>query len=112
LSATEYKWTVRINNTGRLAVQYAELDGTPIPTTGVVGTLYVYDSGETVLEKLASNDEPNGRFDIFLSKAEILGFDFRQAEYELIAVWPGLNADELTLVEGPLVVASGRGPFE
>lgn len=98
-----------MRNTGRLVVRYEDPDGTPIPTVGATGTLYVYDAGEEILDKAASNDGA-GRFDLFLTEAEILAFDFRQAEYELIVLFG--NGDKTTLIEGPLVVTSGRGPFE
>lgn len=109
-STTEYKWTVRKNNTGRLLVKYTDPNGAPIDITGAVGTLYVYDAGTTALEVTATNDNANGTFALFLTKAQILAFDFRQAEYEFIVAFP--NGDETTLVDGPLIVASGRGPFE
>jgi len=108
---TEFKWTIRKGNTARLAVLYRDpATSTPIPTVDCAGTLYIYDSGEVVLAVVATNDAPNGRFDIFLSKAEILELDFRQAEYEFNVLFP--NGDETTLVDGPLVIESGRGPFE
>jgi hypothetical protein len=112
VEANEYKWYVRKGNTARLAVEYRELDGTIIPTTGAVGTLYVYDGATIVLQVTAVNDGPNGRFSLFISKAEILAFDFRQAEYEFNVVFPNIpEDDETTLVDGPLIVESGRGPF-
>jgi hypothetical protein len=106
----EYKWRVRKNNTARLVLQYQGPNGEVIPTTGCDGTLFVYDGAATVLEKSGVNDAPNGRFDILLTVAEILAFDFRQASYEFNVVFP--NGDVTTFVQGPLIVESGLGPFE
>lgn len=109
VEANEYKWYVRKGNTARLTVSYRQLDGTVIPTTGAVGTLYVYDGADIVLEVEAGNDAPNGDFNLFLSKAEILDLTMRQGEFEFNVLFS--NGDELTLVDGPFVVESGRGPF-
>ena len=108
MSAQEFKWVVRKGNTARLSVLYQQLDGTPIPTTGAVGTLHVYDTGLDV--QFATTNNGAGTFGIFLGINDILDFDFRQAEYEFNVIFS--NGDVLTLLEGPLVVESGRGPFE
>lgn len=110
MSSTDYTWTVRKGNTARLTVQYQQPDGTPIDTTACAGTLYVYDAGLTALLVPATNTPASGQFEIFLGKDDILGFDFRQAEYEFNVAFP--NGDEYTLLDGPLVIESGRGPFE
>jgi hypothetical protein len=108
MSAQDYKWTVRKGNTARLAVQYQQLDGTPIPTIGATGALHVYDGDFEQIFSAANNGA--GRFDIFLDVADITDFDFRQAEYEFNVTFS--NNDVTTLVDGPLIVESGRGPFE
>lgn len=110
MTSTEYVWAVRKGNTARLSVQYQQSNGTVIDTTGCIGTLYVYNSGEIIFEVEALNVPAEGRFEIFLSKLDILDFDFRQAEYEFNVMFP--NGDEYTLLDGPLVIESGRGPFE
>jgi hypothetical protein len=110
VAPTEYKWHVRKGNTARLTVQYRDLSGAIIDTTGVTATLFVYDSGLAALTKPVTNTPATGTFEIFLSDVEILDFDFRQAEYEMMVVFP--NGDIVTLIDGPLVVDSGRGPFE
>lgn len=106
----EYKWRVRKSNTARLAVEYKTPDGLVVPTTGCVGTLFVYDGDLAVLEVVAGNDGPNGRFDLFLSVAQIMGLGFRQGEYEFNVEFT--NGDVTTFLCGPLVVESGLGPFE
>lgn len=101
---------MRKGNTARLSVRYQQPDGTVIDTTGCTGTVYIYDAGEIAFSAPVVNTPVNGQFDIFLAKADILAFEFRQAEYEFNVAFP--NGDEYTLLDGPLVVESGRGPFE
>lgn len=108
--AQEYPLVVRKGNTGRLTVVYEDPDGNPIPTNGCVGTLYVYDGAVIVVEKVATNDAVNGEFDIFLDILDIESFNFRRGVYEFTVEFP--NGDITTLVDGPLIVESGRGPFE
>lgn len=108
MSATEYKWVVRKGNTARLSVKYQNLDGSTIDTTGAVGLLKVYDTG--IETEFGSSNNNAGLFTIFLNVDDILGFDFRQGEYEFNIEFS--NGDITTVLDGPLVVESGRGPFE
>lgn len=107
--STEYKWEVRKRNTGRLSVLYQQLDGTPISLAGCTATLTIYTGNTEVLEKPAIIMGTN-QIDLFLSKDEILSFDFELGGFELIVLFP--NDDEDTFIEGPLIVKEGRGPFE
>lgn len=108
MSATEFKWVVRKGNTARLSVKYQNLDGSAINTTGATGTLRVFDTGLFV--EFPTTQDNAGLFELFLDVNDILGFDFRQGEYEFNVEFA--NGDVTTLVDGPLVVESGRGPFE
>ena len=113
MSSSEFKWFVRKGNTSRFTTVYQQLDGTPIPLTGVTATLFVYDGEDIVMEvDTAPNitiDEPNGQIDVFLSDFDILGFDFELGEFELNLNFA--NGDISTIVDGPLIVQKGRGPF-
>jgi hypothetical protein len=108
--AEQYSWTVRKGNTARLAVFYQDSNGTAISTAGCIGMLYVYDGNVVVISKSADNIPTEGRFDLFLTVTEVGAFDFRQASYEFNVTFPG--GDVTTLVDGSLIVESGRGPFE
>lgn len=90
---------------------YQQLDGTSISLSGAVATLYIYKglAATAVLTKTCNILLPN-QIDLFLTKNEILAFDFELGSYEVIVKWA--NDDEETFVEGPLVVKSGVGPFE
>lgn len=109
--STEFKWLVRQRNTGRLSVLYQQKDGTSISLSGAVATLYIYKGVDAtpILTKLCNILLPN-QIDLFLTKNEILAFDFELGSYEMIVKWA--NNDEETFVEGPLVVRNGVGPFE
>lgn len=108
MSATEFKWTVRKRNTGRVTVLYQQKDGTPISLAGATATLYIYTGKNEVLAKDCNILGPN-EIDLFLSKNEILSFDFELGGFEVIVEFS--NGDEDTFVEGPLIVVEGRGPF-
>ena len=114
MSSSEFKWFVRKGNTSRFTTVYQQLDGTPISLTGVTATLFVYDGEDIVMEvDTAPNitiDELNGRIDVFLADFDILGFDFELGEFELNLNFA--NGDISTIVDGPLIVQKGRGPFE
>jgi hypothetical protein len=107
--ATEFKWEIRKRNTGRVSVQYQQIDGTPISLSGATATIHIYDGSTEVLEK-DCNILGDNQIDLFLSVDEILSFDFELGAFELIVEFN--NGDVETFVEGPLVVRDGRGPFE
>lgn len=109
MSTTEYKWEVRKRNTGRFPILYQQKDGTPISLAGCTAELYIYDGGEIALQK-PCNIIGTNQIDVFLSKDEILEFDFELAGYEVIVTFT--NGDEETFVDGPLIVRDGAGPFE
>jgi hypothetical protein len=108
--STEFKWIVRKRNTGRVTVLYQQKDGTPISIADAIATLTVYAGDTEVLEKDCNIIGPN-QIDLFLTKDEILSFDFELGGFEVIVEF-GNGIDEETFVEGPLIVRDGRGPFE
>lgn len=108
--STEYKWEVRKRNTGRLSVLYQQKDGTAISLTSAIATLYIYKIGSIAVLTKACNILAPNQIDLFLTKNEILAFDFELGSYELIVKF--VNNDEETFAEGALVVRDGRGPFE
>lgn len=108
--AQEYPWSVRKGNTARLTVVYEDPSGNPIPTTGCEGILYIYDGEVVVVERVATNIPSAGEFDIFIDILDIESLNFRRGVYEFNVEFP--NGDVTTLVDGPLIVESGRGPFE
>lgn len=107
--STEFKWIVRKRNTGRFTILYQQKDGTPISLAGATATLTIWTGSTEILQKpgiiLGTN-----QIDLFLSKDEILAFDFELGGFEVIVEFA--NNDEETFVEGPLIVKDGRGPFE
>lgn len=115
VDTTEYKWAVRKGNTARLTMAYQQLDGTPVTLSGCTATLYIYNGSDVFASYSTapeiSIDGPAGTVSILLSKDQILaiGAAFEMGEYELNVLFP--NGDELTLLDGPLVVRAGRGPF-
>lgn len=91
-----------------MSLLYQQKDGTPVSLTGCTATLTIYTGDTEVIEKPGIILGEN-QIDLFLSKAEILSFDFELGGFELIVAFP--NGDEETFIEGPLVVRDGRGPF-
>jgi hypothetical protein len=70
---------------------------------------FIYSDQDIILQKDCNILGPN-QIDIFLAVADILAFNFELAAFEVNVTFT--NGDVETFVDGPLIVKSGRGPFE